>query len=86
MPQGYGRAEWQRARARALERGKGRCAWCFATEVLVVHHVDGRGPDGARAFDQRNLIVLCRRCHASTHAAKLAAARADRVRWPPTPD
>ena len=79
-------AAWQRAREQALERSKGRCAWCFQTDGLVVHHVDGKGLDGARAFDQTNLLVLCKRHHTQAHGTQLSVARGDRQHWPPTPD
>jgi hypothetical protein len=33
-----------------------------AARALVVHHRDGLGV-GPRAYDQTNLVVLCRSCH-----------------------
>jgi hypothetical protein len=71
-----------------LEKAGHRCSnpWCRSNRNLTVHHVDKRGPDGACAFDQLNLVVLCRACHAKTHHPELTLARRDLGRWPPTPD
>ena len=58
MPAGYGK-EWQAARRLALVRAGHRCERCARRPpevALIVHHVDGHGVGGRRAFDQTNLV------------------------------
>ena len=57
---------WGRARLTALRRAGYRCQRCGGVRRLEVHH---RTPleHGGAAFDQRNLIVLCRTCHFRAH-------------------
>jgi len=62
----YGR-RWQQARSLALARARHRCERCGARQVLVVHHRDELGMTGPRAYDPRNHLVVCRRCHRLAH-------------------
>jgi 5-methylcytosine-specific restriction endonuclease McrA len=66
----YRGRRWDDARALALQRAHYRCECCGARQVLVVHHLDEQGMDGPRAYDQANLVVLCRAHHRSAHGGK----------------
>ena len=57
----YSRTAWQHVRTAALTRAGHQCEHCGTRTSLVVHH---RGPSAAPT----HVVVLCRRCHAHTHA------------------
>jgi hypothetical protein len=56
--------QWQERRLAALKRAKNACSRCGSTERLEVHHpsYDNLGEERAR-----QLVVLCRNCHAKHH-------------------
>jgi 5-methylcytosine-specific restriction endonuclease McrA len=55
-------AKWQRTRTAVLRRDGDSCTSCSARGKLEVHHVQPSA-DGGEAFDLRNLVTLCPRCH-----------------------
>ena len=42
-----------------------RCALCYSTDGIQIHHCEPRG-EGGSDFPE-NLITLCWRCHAAAH-------------------
>jgi len=59
-----------------LERDGHMCTNCSATELLVVHHKNGKGrscTDPDNSLD--NLVTLCRKCHIAEHRNKLQNAK-----------
>ena len=58
----YRSKAWAGARAAARARAGFRCEKCGGAGRLEVHHVVPLAAGGA-PFDDRNLKVLCRRCH-----------------------
>jgi 5-methylcytosine-specific restriction endonuclease McrA len=52
---------WERARAQAYARDKGRCVVCGASEGPTVHHIRPRIIGGEHRPE--NLVTLCRACH-----------------------
>lgn len=43
-----------------------KCAWCDATDNLLVHHIDGNRQNN----DLTNLVTLCKRCHQTHHCKR----------------
>ena len=60
-------------RAHVLKTWAGACEWCQSVDALDVHHLSYHN---LGREEPRELVVLCRRCHANTHDAWLE----------PTPD
>lgn len=64
-------AETQRRRVYALY--KSACAWCGRTQELEIHHRERKGMGGRHnewlvvADSLKNLVLLCRTCHAAAH-------------------
>lgn len=55
-------------REAVIKRDGYRCTKCGVGEQLVVHHVDGMGRGSAIPNNSiRNLVTLCRACHARLH-------------------
>lgn len=51
-----------------LARDGHKCAECGSKEQLVVHHKDGNGRGQSKPNNSmRNLVTLCRACHARHH-------------------
>ena len=44
-----------------FKRDKGRCALCFTTNNLQIHHINGRGK--GKTNNPNNCILLCQHCH-----------------------
>lgn len=61
---------WQRARTRALQQARHRCARCRSRTNLEVHHKQPVASGGAH-YDQTNLQVLCHDCHKKQHHNQL---------------
>lgn len=78
----YNDRRWRRVRARILrERPDCECGCGRPSEV--VHHLDGRGLEGPRAYDPANLQALTKPCHDSlTGSTQGAFASAPRRRPP----
>lgn len=59
--------EWQRTRARAIERDKGLCRVCFPSVIvnrsISVHHITPMSEDWSKRTDIDNLICLCQFHH-----------------------
>lgn len=55
---------WKEIRLKALDRAGNRCQLCSSTDNLNVHHntYKNRGNE-----DLKDLVVLCRECHAKFH-------------------
>ena len=55
---------WKQIRLKALDRAGNRCQLCSSTDNLNVHHntYKNRGNE-----DLKDLVVLCRECHAKFH-------------------
>lgn len=56
-----------RAVSRRLRQVVCACEVCGEKENLVVHHILARRTHPALTLDEKNLIVLCRRCHWKVH-------------------
>lgn len=57
---------WMATRAKAIRRAGNRCQVCNGSERLEVHH---RTYDRIGHESAGDLIVLCRECHQTFHAA-----------------
>jgi 5-methylcytosine-specific restriction protein A len=57
--------EYERLRARVLQRDGWTCQSCGSANSLQVHHLVYRSQLGADASD--NLITLCVHCHLRAH-------------------
>lgn len=66
----YGSDHRWRSLAARIRRERGSCAECGATEQLDVHHLDGLGLLGPRAYDATNLVLLCHGCHSRVTRAQ----------------
>lgn len=67
----YNSLEWQRKRNERLKLDDFKCARCGFTRALEVHHLNYE-----RVFDEdvsRDLITLCKKCHAEIEAQKRTA-------------
>ena len=53
-------------RAQVLARDRWTCQMCGSKQQLDVHHIIPRSRAGADC--ERNLITLCRTCHAGIHS------------------
>lgn len=54
----------------AMIRDKKQCRLCSSEKNIIIHHRDGSGqnlPISKRNNNIKNLIALCRRCHADIH-------------------
>lgn len=63
----YASARWQRTRNLAIIRARFTCQKCHRAGVdLEAHH---RVPlaEGGAAYEQANIVVVCRRCHLEEH-------------------
>jgi 5-methylcytosine-specific restriction endonuclease McrA len=59
----YG-ARWRRLKATIVRERGSSCEACGAQDVpLELHHLDRQGMTGPRAYDERNLVLLCVPCH-----------------------
>ncbi len=65
--------DWRKVRAFVLGRDKHRCRACSSSHGLDVHHVIMRSLGGSDG--PKNLVSLCRQCHASVHGHVLV------LRW-----
>jgi hypothetical protein len=52
---------------KALERDNYKCVHCGTDKQVVVHHIDKSRKTGILNNDLRNLMSLCRFCHAKIH-------------------
>ena len=59
---------WKRRRIRALERADNRCQDCQTTMNLIVHHLNY---DHLWAERDKDLVVLCKECHADRHLLEI---------------
>ena len=50
-------------KAQVLERAEGHCQICGKQKELIIHHIDGNDETNSL----RNLIAVCRTCHAVMH-------------------
>lgn len=67
----YNTSEWQRKRNERLKLDGFKCARCGFTRALEVHHLNYE-----RVFNEdvsRDLITLCKRCHAEIEMQKKSA-------------
>lgn len=65
----HGTRAWRRAAEQAKMRAGYRCQQCGHTGApLYAHHIDEQ-PDGPRALDPTNIIVLCAACHLDQHGS-----------------
>lgn len=55
---------WRKRRKRALRRAKHRCEQCGEHKRLSVHHLNYKRLGSEK---QRDLMVLCNRCHDAEH-------------------
>lgn len=65
--------QWKEKRSKILERDGYKCVLCGSTENLKVHHKQYHmTPTGKKympwCYDDKYLITLCAKCHASGHA------------------
>jgi 5-methylcytosine-specific restriction endonuclease McrA len=74
--------EYWKVRKEVMERDRWRCRACGTPHHVEAHHLKFRSVGGGDS--KKNLIVLCRICHAEMHAYRLYAEGEDankRVRF-----
>ena len=68
----YESPAWRKTRAYIIKRDAGLCVRCGAPGVIV-HHKTELTPtnidDPAISLNEKNLVTLCRTCHAIAHGA-----------------
>ena len=68
----YESPAWRKTRAYIIKRDAGLCVRCGAPGVIV-HHKTELTPtnidDPAISLNEKNLVTLCRACHAIAHGA-----------------
>jgi hypothetical protein len=52
---------------RILDKYEWKCTECGSNKKLCVHHVERRDIKAIDYNDEKNLTVLCRKCHMSYH-------------------
>ena len=67
----YNSPRWKKLRARIVARANGLCEVCIGTGKISyyddVHHKIPIKEDISKAYDEDNLICLCRSCHIEAH-------------------
>lgn len=67
----YNSPRWKRLRTKILARANGLCETCIANGKINycddVHHKIPIKDDKSLAYDEGNLICLCRSCHIDAH-------------------
>ena len=58
-------SRYLRIRKQILERDNNKCVVCQSNIKLEVHHIIEKKKNIFLAFDQNNLITLCKKCHIS---------------------
>lgn len=64
---------WQKCRKKTLNRFRRQCAMCLSGRLLNVHHVRYRDKNGNSILFKetaKDLVLLCRDCHAAIHRAE----------------
>jgi len=62
----YNSSQWKKLREKILQKSP-TCLKCGATTSLVVHHLCTVKDSPELALDDKNLVVLCNKCHALYH-------------------
>lgn len=68
-----GHVRWWMKNNSTKIRGGRSCFACGQTESIVLHHIVPVDEDIQQAYNFRNLLPLCRPCHAQVHCNKLTA-------------
>lgn len=76
----YSSKRWQECRNEYARRRRYLCEDCLARGIIqageIVHHVEPLTPDNISdpkvALNFDNLRLVCRKCHAEEHGAKIA--------------
>lgn len=75
----YNGKKWKNKAEKIKRRDKYRCVWCRrygkTSPAEVVHHIKRVEDYPELAFENENLVSLCRKCHNKAHPEKVRAAR-----------
>lgn len=55
--------QWQAARDYAMSRCEGLCCYCYDAPAQEVHHIRPLETNPELAYEQSNLLPVCKRCH-----------------------
>ena len=69
---------WKKKREEIVKKSNYFCAYCFENNRLTlnnleVHHITPIRENKSLAFDNNNLILLCRQCHKDAELGKINA-------------
>ena len=75
----YTSQKWRKKAEKIKRRDNYRCVWCArygrAAPAEVVHHIKHVEEYPELAFEDENLVSLCKKCHNKAHPEKARAAR-----------
>ena len=81
----YDSARWHKLRQKILRRDKYMCVECKRfgriKEASEVHHIKHLEDFPELAYDENNLVSLCRACHRKAHPEKVKKIDRNRFKY-----